>query len=76
MPCYDDREPTYREEIKLARLEFEFANLQKRNDKLARLLCEICNKIEDSAVDVKFSNELAQWWEEHKELDRARGFRI
>lgn len=60
MPCYDpysDRE--------------EVPNLKKRNDELARLLCEACRIIEDPKKLA--SPELTKWWKEHKRFDAKEG---
>ncbi len=75
MPCYDSRDPKQYHGVQIERLNHEIQNLQKRNDKLARLLCELCNEV-DGLPGVFFKGELAKWWEEHQELDRERGFRI
>jgi hypothetical protein len=43
--------------------------LSQRNDKLARLLCYLCGKAEGK---VQFTEELTQWWRDHKEFDEKR----
>ena len=68
MPCYDSRsEPSYvRAE---AKREFQ-ADLNK----LTRLLCEVMTVIDeaDMELNVNPSDELYEWWKEHKKLDKAR----
>lgn len=46
-------------------------------DKLTRLLCESCQCLEDSMMAAEqgvdfFTDELRQWWEDHKKADEAR----
>lgn len=45
---------------------------QAAADKTARLLCELCTAIEKQGAGVQVSQELADWWEDHKRLDAQR----
>jgi hypothetical protein len=62
MPCrdYDDRDYTWEYQVKL--------------DKVTRLLCELCKKIEGTDFDecISRNRELKEWWEDHKKKDRER----
>jgi hypothetical protein len=63
MPCIDDRDDIEREE------------LQKRADKVTRLLCELMQRIETDELFVipgGISSELREWWRVHKLQDRLR----
>lgn len=64
MPCYDSRDSNDREQ------------LQKRCDKLARMLCRMCEKYE-GLVPINFwlNKELKTWWLQHQKLDRKRSKR-
>lgn len=49
-------------------------------DELTNLLCKICSHMDEDQEDkiiynsrVKTSRALADWWDEHKELDKERG---
>lgn len=75
MPCYDSRDPKQFHNAQVAHLKDHIVNLEQRNDKLVRLLCELCNDVE-GIPGAHFSPELTYWWEKHKELDIERGFRI
>ncbi len=45
-------------------------------DKVTKLLCELCESVEENACGDPqcgtFSEELNQWWEQHKKFDRMR----
>ncbi len=59
MPCYDDRD--------------RYANapeLLERVNKLTRLLCEACSRLE--ATIALTSPELRDWWADHQRMDAAR----
>lgn len=46
-----------------------------RLDEATQLLCEMCQKLPDSAVHNGYSRkarDLANWWDEHQEHDRVR----
>jgi hypothetical protein len=43
---------------------------QTRIDKLTRLLCEACGLLDQTDAD--FTPALAEWWDQHQELDRKR----
>lgn len=63
MPCrdYDDGPSTYTIQ-------------QDKIDKLTRMLCETLTHVDESGYNTilnKRSKEVAQWWSEHQELDRA-----
>lgn len=61
MPCHDHyQHPEDREVI---------SDLQRRNDELAVLLCEACQRLE--AAQLPASYALACWWAAHKRFDRA-----
>jgi hypothetical protein len=62
MPCRDDRT-----------VHDPAPSLKKRLDKVTRLLCELCVKLEDAErFDALASKKLKAWWDKHKLADRRR----
>jgi len=50
-------------------------DLEKRNDKLARIACAAMTALEENGIEdfVLLQNEeVREWWTEHKEFDRQR----
>lgn len=67
MPCYDHRtSPSYMSE----QMEQQRAQLQKRNDELAEMLCGLCRFAPQAAINSVPG--LALWWEEHRQFDANR----
>jgi len=67
MPCYDYYpQPTY----------VDNPETKERLDLVTRLLCSLCKRIESQGHGgddlITMDAELAEWWEQHKELDRKR----
>ncbi len=70
MPCRDYNEG----------FSYESPKTQEKLDKVTRLLCGLCRKIEKSKnIQVKAllystsaDEELGEWWKEHQEQDRKR----
>lgn len=74
MPCRDDG-PTPEELVHSRKVNGQFlAEQQEKRDKLTRMLCEAMSLLDDSNVDA-WSEELFNWWTEHKEADRRRAER-
>lgn len=66
MPCRDGGPDDYFER-----------SLQERNDKLARVNCKIfefLESLDDGTAEslILKDKEVADWWREHKEIDRKR----
>lgn len=79
MPCFDSR--TDNCGVGAWRDEAELHRLQRRNDKLARMLCFVCGLMEerDMLVDDRTKSirrakmmELIEWWADHREFDKKR----
>lgn len=68
MPCRD----WGRDEDNSSELRSEISSLQSRNDKLARMLCELCGLTDSSDRFSRASTELKEWWAEHQKLDFAQ----
>lgn len=68
MPCSDWGRG---DEEKNTELNNEISELRKRNDLLARMLCELCGLTDSSSKFSKVSKELKEWWAEHQKLDFA-----
>lgn len=68
MPCNDWGRGS---EESVAELNVENAQLRKRNDKLVRMLCELCGLTDSSDRFSGASPELKAWWIEHQKLDFA-----
>ncbi len=63
MPCSDWGQAAYEDSKTIS-------GLQKRNDKLARMLChtlENCSHLQ--GVEKRLSPETKEWWAEHQVLD-------
>lgn len=71
MPCQDDYPPGYDEGYKSGASEVVL--LRKRNDELARLLCEACYALEKSGGFQCFTSKLKTWWDAHSRFDRKEG---
>lgn len=52
-------------------LNNEITDLRKRNDVLARFLCELCSLTDTSERFNMASPPLKAWWAEHQKLDFA-----
>lgn len=66
MPCHTP-EPTEEEERAYHYKDF------KHNSELAEMLCELMARIEKvEGFETHVSPKILEWWEEHKERDRAR----
>lgn len=63
MPCSDGG-PNYEEVVEK----------QRRLDKVTRMLCGICRRVNKSGYDTLISNdaELTAWWSDHQAEDRKR----
>ena len=66
MPCRYDPSP--------AEIRAEQQAIGDRFDKLTRMLCEAMGVIDGHGVgsDVELSEELTEWWKEHKTFDEIR----
>ena len=65
MPCYDPH-------VRLPNGEYILKDdMGKYLDKMTRMLCEACQRL-DRDDEFKWSEELCDWWWEHKEWDRKR----
>ncbi len=64
MPC-NDGGPSYGD---TSNLERELAMQQSRLDMYARMLCELCSKINPEVL----TQEMKEWWEAHKIQDAER----
>jgi hypothetical protein len=73
MPCTDGGD-----DYKFEAQDEELERLQERCDKLARMLCRLCKRIERGYPHDSFGaliatdRELRTWWASHKKLDRKR----
>ena len=65
MPCRDGGPPLGESHSELQ---------QAKIDKLTRMLCTLCKRLEDheEGNHIYDSHELDVWWAEHKEQDRIR----
>lgn len=66
MPCSDGPWP-----------DRELSELRQRNDKLAQMLCGVCNALEKDIGKggrwfIDIVPGLGKWWDEHKKQDAAR----
>lgn len=71
MPCYD---PPYNPEWERERRDSrqwqeEAIKLRKRNELLAQLLCQACERFELAGEMELQSDELREWWSTHKLAD-------
>lgn len=46
------------------------AALEKKLDRLTRLLCEACQAMEDEDVALHWSEDLSKWWKAHQKADK------
>lgn len=86
MPCYDGRDDGRASIVEDVRnstrreSQAEITRLKNRNDKLARMLCGLCNILRIAGQNrdrypqsyINDVEELAEWWKEHQEFDRKR----
>jgi hypothetical protein len=70
MPCRDSRDDNCPDD----NAQRTINALQKRLDKVTRLLCETCNFIYTHPVVRQYerSHELNKWWTDHKAADEKR----
>lgn len=53
----------------------EIIDLERRNDKLARIACAVMTALEENGQEdfiLLQNEEVREWWAEHKEFDRQR----
>lgn len=54
-------------------LSDEIESVRNRADKVTRLLCELCTKLEREGQELNyFTPELFEWWNKHKIEDAKR----
>ena len=66
MPCYDDRNSPSNVAAETRK------ESQAHIDKLTRLLCEANKWMDLHMLNKHRSKELADWWENHQKVDKAR----
>lgn len=71
MPCR-----SYPEDYPSATENLPLRTLVAQSDKVTRLLCEVCTAFEDHFMPIPSwrgaSDELVEWWEDHKKKDEVR----
>jgi hypothetical protein len=65
MPCYEPSDAEYARDR--ARLEF------RHNSEVAQMLCDLMKQLLSGKGEIDVSPQLAQWWNEHEQRDRAKG---
>lgn len=71
MPCISERD-NYDE---IEDLNERITKLREDKDFLTRLLCDLCNKIENQSLEHMYllsDTELREWWFKHKKWDAKR----
>lgn len=67
MPCFEPRaEDMYKEQSETIK------KLQELSNKLARINCEIINKLDKLDGTLELSPEAFEWYQEHTRFDKER----